>query len=374
MQVGWVALEDHARTDSESAASLDGAAWRAPPAGTPILVAAHRARPSCGRWMSGAHYNGKVERPVIVGSAPRPERLRVIAEGPSAAAPEERLLAAWDFSAGIESTVVTDRGPGARHGHTVNLPARGGDRPKVGRKRRRLALRAGTVWRDPLPRGRPPRLPVVDRHRRRGAGGLEKRLLRRAHARTRGDGPCRLLRPSPARRGERPRRARRFDRHLHVLRQHPHQVRQSEHREPLREPHSHQRGRAVPERTPRARALALRHARGRERGLSTPRASGPCSTSGPGSTPSTTSTTPTSSPGSRRGGSTSTSSPTKTSTPKERSCSPATGWSSPVRTPSTRRRPCGMPSTPTSAPAAATCTSAETGSIGASHTATSCPG
>jgi len=125
MRVGWVALEDHARTHSESAASLDGAAWRAPPAGTPILVAAHCARPSCGCWMSGAHYNGKVEGPVLVGSAAGPERLRVITEQPAAAEPAERLLAAWDFSAGIDGTAVTDRGPDARHGHTVNLPARG---------------------------------------------------------------------------------------------------------------------------------------------------------------------------------------------------------------------------------------------------------
>ena len=125
VRVGWVALEDHAGTRGESAASLDGAAWRAPPAGTPFLVAAHRARPSHGRWMSGGHYNGKVEAPVLLASAPGPERLRAIAERPSAAAPEERLLAAWDFSVGIEGTAVTDRGPHARHGYTVNLPARG---------------------------------------------------------------------------------------------------------------------------------------------------------------------------------------------------------------------------------------------------------
>ena len=49
----------------------------------------------------------------------------MIAERPSAATPGERLLAAWDFSAGIEGTAVTDRGPHARHGYTVNLPARG---------------------------------------------------------------------------------------------------------------------------------------------------------------------------------------------------------------------------------------------------------
>ena len=96
-----------------------------PPPGTPVLVGAHSGWPSHGRWMSGAHFNGKVEGPVLVGSAPSPERLRALAERPSAALPEEGLLGAWDFSDGIAGTAVTDRGPHARHGRTVNLPARG---------------------------------------------------------------------------------------------------------------------------------------------------------------------------------------------------------------------------------------------------------
>ena len=123
--VGWFALEDLAGFPGASSASLDGLAWRAPPSGTPFLVGAHRARPSHGPWMSGAHYNGKVERPVLAGSAPGLARLRAIAEQPAAAEPGERLLGAWDFSAGIEGTAVTDLGPDARPGRTVNLPARG---------------------------------------------------------------------------------------------------------------------------------------------------------------------------------------------------------------------------------------------------------
>ncbi len=101
------------------------ASWRAPPGETPILIGAHRAAPSHGRWMSGAHYNGKIERPVLLGAATDPARLRAIAEEPAAAEPAERLLAAWDFSAGIEGTTVVDRGAHGHHGRTVNLPARG---------------------------------------------------------------------------------------------------------------------------------------------------------------------------------------------------------------------------------------------------------
>ena len=124
-RVEWTLLEPCAGFPEDGRAARGEAEWRAPPPGTPVLVGAHSARPSHGRWMSGAHFNGKVEGPVLLGSAPSPERLRTLAERPSAAVPEEGLLGAWDFSEGIEGAAVTDRGPHARHGRTVNLPARG---------------------------------------------------------------------------------------------------------------------------------------------------------------------------------------------------------------------------------------------------------
>ena len=123
--VAWTPLDEHAGCPAGSSASLDGTAWRAPPDGTPLLVGAHRAPPSHGRWMSGGHYDGKVEGPVLAGAALAPERLRALAERPSEIGPEDAALGAWDFTAGIEGTKVTDRGPDARHGRTVNLPARG---------------------------------------------------------------------------------------------------------------------------------------------------------------------------------------------------------------------------------------------------------
>ena len=123
-RVSWCALEGCAGSADSSSATL-AAAWRTPPPGTPFLIGAHRAASSHGRWMSGAHYNGKVERPVLLGAAANPATLRAIAEEPAAAGPQDRLLAAWDFSTGIDGTSVLDRGPHARHGFTVNLPARG---------------------------------------------------------------------------------------------------------------------------------------------------------------------------------------------------------------------------------------------------------
>ena len=123
--VGWTALVPPAGSPGAATATLHGTAWRAPPTATPFLVGAHRAAPSHGRWMSGAHLDGKVERPTVLGSAPGLDRLRALAERPASATAPERLLAAWDFSAGIDGTTITDRSPHARHGRTVNLPARG---------------------------------------------------------------------------------------------------------------------------------------------------------------------------------------------------------------------------------------------------------
>ena len=62
---------------------------------------------------------------MLLGTAPEFDRLRVIARDPATATLGDRLLAAWDFSDGIEGTTVLDRGPYSRHGRTVNLPARG---------------------------------------------------------------------------------------------------------------------------------------------------------------------------------------------------------------------------------------------------------
>ena len=124
-RVHWTALDPHAGSADSACASLAAASWRAPPSDTPYLIGAHRAAPSHGRWMSGAHYNGKVEGPVLLGAAADPAGLRAITEDPTVAGPRDRLLAAWDFSIGIDGTSVLDRGPHARHGSTVNLPARG---------------------------------------------------------------------------------------------------------------------------------------------------------------------------------------------------------------------------------------------------------
>jgi len=72
-----------------------------------------------------AHFNGKLDRPMIVG--------RALSRADSAAlawdtAPQERepaIVAAWDFARDIGTDRVSDIGPNGLHGRTVNLPSRG---------------------------------------------------------------------------------------------------------------------------------------------------------------------------------------------------------------------------------------------------------
>ena len=66
------------------------------------------------------HYNGKVERPLVVGKALSAKQVAAL-DQPSK---HEALIAAWDFSQGIDTQRIQDTGPNALHGELVNVPTR----------------------------------------------------------------------------------------------------------------------------------------------------------------------------------------------------------------------------------------------------------
>ncbi len=78
-----------------------------PAKGTVLFATEGVARPS-------RHFTGKLEAPTIVSGMWEPGM-------PGARA----ILAAWDFSIGIDGTDITDTGPQACHGKLINLPTRG---------------------------------------------------------------------------------------------------------------------------------------------------------------------------------------------------------------------------------------------------------
>ncbi len=101
------------RLDRDEAATLGASSTAAPTGEGRVTIAA---------GAGSANYNGKIERPRILGAAvPLAELLAAQAQG-ALMAPQ--TLAAWDFSRAISSDTVEDVGPGARHGVCVNLPTR----------------------------------------------------------------------------------------------------------------------------------------------------------------------------------------------------------------------------------------------------------
>lgn len=68
---------------------------------------------------ASAHFNGRIEDPLLLCGTPR-----VTLEDPSALLASGRVLAWWDFAEAMEGEALHDRGPAALHGTLVNLPAR----------------------------------------------------------------------------------------------------------------------------------------------------------------------------------------------------------------------------------------------------------
>jgi N,N-dimethylformamidase len=110
MRVGHVAL---AGGDShEVSAPLSPDARLHPPA---TLLIGARAGPG-----AGEHFNGKIEDPMWLATAAPATPSLVL----DPLLPPDRLLAAWDFSQGIDGLAVVDVGPHRLGGELVNLPTR----------------------------------------------------------------------------------------------------------------------------------------------------------------------------------------------------------------------------------------------------------
>jgi N,N-dimethylformamidase len=83
-------------------------------AAAPLLIGARLGREA------GAHYNGKIEDPMLLAvAAAAPETLVL-----DPLLPPDGLIAGWDFSRGIDGLDVTDVGPHRLGGRLVNLPTR----------------------------------------------------------------------------------------------------------------------------------------------------------------------------------------------------------------------------------------------------------
>jgi N,N-dimethylformamidase len=70
------------------------------------------------------HFTGRLESPMILAGQLSPDEVQALLAAGPASLDDSRVRAAWDFSAGISSWTIIDRGPHARHGTLHNLPMR----------------------------------------------------------------------------------------------------------------------------------------------------------------------------------------------------------------------------------------------------------
>ena len=90
----------------------------------PMVIAGNCLSAGTSRQLTGAHFNGKIDSPRMAKCPLDRLQMNLLLREPLAAEIEHCVLAAWDFSRGIQSNSVTDISPNHHHGLTVNLPAR----------------------------------------------------------------------------------------------------------------------------------------------------------------------------------------------------------------------------------------------------------
>jgi N,N-dimethylformamidase len=101
------------RLDAGKLGALDGS-----------LVIGAKWEGEIGTGRAAAHFNGKIDAPKLFSRALTMRELESLRLGMPASAYEKDLVAAWDFSADMQSKRVTDASGHGLHGHTVNNPKR----------------------------------------------------------------------------------------------------------------------------------------------------------------------------------------------------------------------------------------------------------
>ncbi len=90
----------------------------------PFMIAATYAGEATGRVLGAHHYNGKIDRPCVVGRALGREQMRAMLLRPVPVDLLPAVVAAWDFSRAIPTARVEDVSANRLGGELVNLPTR----------------------------------------------------------------------------------------------------------------------------------------------------------------------------------------------------------------------------------------------------------
>ena len=114
MTAGQAPLEPNAAVDDCGTSRRNAAPPLSPGGSATLYIAA------CGGEPVQGHFNGKIERPYIVGTGPA----GAASPPPREPDPASPVIADWDFSRQIPSQRVVDVGPNGWHGSLLNLPTR----------------------------------------------------------------------------------------------------------------------------------------------------------------------------------------------------------------------------------------------------------
>ncbi len=111
-------LDPQAGRDRSAVAEADGPTAVAWPAGVALTMAAHQADPFAG------HYDGKIDRPRLYAAPLAIDALHRLCEALKPAPGDPRLVAAWDFSQGMETDRIADLSANRLDGVLRQMPTR----------------------------------------------------------------------------------------------------------------------------------------------------------------------------------------------------------------------------------------------------------
>jgi N,N-dimethylformamidase len=112
--------------EASTSASATGAVDFTPAMGSaqPLIMAAMPATHPAGRPGASHFFNGKLDRPRLVGSALNIADIAALGWDATPHKRDTSVVAAWDFSREIGDVTVIDASPNGLHGRVVNLPSR----------------------------------------------------------------------------------------------------------------------------------------------------------------------------------------------------------------------------------------------------------
>jgi N,N-dimethylformamidase len=118
MQVSLDRQAGRDRTETVAAEGPREVRWAA---GLPLTLAAH-GKDAAG--LTGGHFNGKLDRPRLYGGVLSADALHLLTERMVPDGGDPKLVAAWDFSIGMDTALVRDRSPNGLDATLRQMPTR----------------------------------------------------------------------------------------------------------------------------------------------------------------------------------------------------------------------------------------------------------